>query len=78
MLYAVENGKVSEWKGKQMKDIAIEGKSFYAPTKWWANRLVLFHMYMYVLLCSLKKNYQKFSLCTGQSDFSTTYSLLLL
>lgn len=25
MLYAVENGKVNVWKGKQMKDIVIEG-----------------------------------------------------
>ena len=25
MLYAVENGKVNEWKGRQMKDIVVEG-----------------------------------------------------
>ncbi|XP_052242391.1 uncharacterized protein LOC127852475 [Dreissena polymorpha] len=24
MLYAVENGKVNEWKGRQMKDIVVE------------------------------------------------------
>ncbi|KAH3823949.1 hypothetical protein DPMN_125774 [Dreissena polymorpha] len=32
MLYAVENGKVNEWKGRQMKDIVVEGGAEDMPS----------------------------------------------
>ena len=47
MLYAVENGQVNVWKGKQMKDIVIEG-------------INLIFIYSIFLIIKLKSIWQRY------------------